>query len=177
MGLLRPISVVATGGAAYYMASDGGDADVLRTRTLRLRDRVDKSLTNTLGEGTVETIRENFNKLTMLASPIFGREVADSAGHAAAVAVQAGDAGAGAGAGGIFCHDCSGSRIRYFAEKFGLWRREEAVAQAQAQAQEVVGNAVAQESSETAGKYTGPRAWYLDDHSRIKRRIAPDYDR
>lgn len=134
MRSLRPASVLFTGGAAFYLASDGGDMQVLRKRSEKAREQIDNTMTSTFGEDTLALIREQIDKLKA-AVPLYNRVTASTSapeliepeteqppedmtgesGHASNMEPTR--------RGSVLCHTCSGPRLWYLADKFRIKRR------------------------------------------------------
>ena len=115
---LRPLSVIVTGGALLYVASDGGDTEVLRTRAQNISTSLDKSMVQAVGEERFAPVRSAVDKAISYIPDVTKdetpKEVAPSPVFEISAAPQRTSA---------FCHTCSGPRLWYLADKFRIKRR------------------------------------------------------
>jgi len=131
MRTLRQMSLLATGGAAFYMASDGGDLDVFRARTSRARSTLDERLMSTFGIEETNFLREGLDNIyaALPAMPkpkvkVTQTDVDASVDATSMRQVREGNNGDdGYNRGGVLCHTCSGPRLWYLADKFRFKRR------------------------------------------------------
>ena len=128
---LRPLSIIVTGGALLYIASDGGDEQVLRTRTRHLATRIDKSLVETVGEERYTSMRSAVDKVISYKPEADKPETEKPVPEPLAVETialqhqqqQQQQKDTPPRRGSAFCHTCSGPRLWYFADKFRIKRR------------------------------------------------------
>ncbi len=118
---LRPLSVIVTGGALLYVASDGGDTEVLRTRVQKLGTRLDESLVQTIGEERYAPVRNAFDTAISYVPEMTKSKPSQAAPEPEAVQNMGEDTTPQRGS--AFCHTCSGPRLWYLADKFRIKRR------------------------------------------------------
>lgn len=128
MRTLRQLSVLATGGAAYYLASDGGDLDVFRARSSSVRTRLDDQLMATFGAEETSFLREGLDSIYAALPEMPKPKVKPTDTNAAVDAsstenLQEQHQKGYRGARSVMCHTCSGPRLWYLADKFRFKRR------------------------------------------------------
>jgi len=63
MRTLRQLSMLAVGGVALYMASDGGNLEVFHARSSRARATLDERLMSTFGTGEKNFLRKGLSSI------------------------------------------------------------------------------------------------------------------
>lgn len=125
---LRAVSIFATGGAAMYLVSDGGDARVLEERAEAARARAE-TLPDQVGDLYAAAVAR-LPDVSSIQLPSFDLSSMTS-GMNQTPAVPASDMAeqtqvesmsTTSGARGV-CHTCSGPRIWYLTDKFRIKRR------------------------------------------------------
>lgn len=121
MRTLRQLSMLATGGAAFYLVSDGGDLEVLRARSSTARTTLDERLMAVFGVEETNFLREGLDNIYAALPEIPKPKTKPTPMEQ--VQVQREEEPQVYRKGGVLCHTCSGPRLWYLADKFRFKRR------------------------------------------------------